>query len=462
MMKTLFDQYRRVHLVGIGGAGMEGLARLLAAKGCVVSGSDQADSPSVALLRQEGFAVAVGHDDQLVQGVDLVVYSAAVPADNPERQAAEHEGIPTASRAEVLGELSRAPLTLAVAGTHGKTTTAAMVAAISRRAGLDPQVLIGGWMNGRPQAELGSGEVFVVEADEFAGSFLHLYPSLALVTSVDAEHLDYYGSLEALERAFGQFLARLPFGGRSVLAGDGLVGEQVLADLQRPHQTYGMDGDNDYRIAELEERAWGSRFALCFDGQKLGEIELQVHGVHNVRNAAGAAALTCALQVEFAVIADALEQFDGVDRRFQCKGEFAGVLVVDDYAHHPAELAVALAAARQSGRRVIAVFQPHLYSRTRDLAAAFARELAAADCVVLAAVYAAREAPLPGVDSELIAGALRSSGYKAVEYLPDREQLVAHLVGICRRGDLVLVMGAGDIGEAVAELIAALADGECS
>ena len=461
-MKTLFDQYRRVHLVGIGGAGMEGLARLLAAKDCVVSGSDQADSRSVALLRQEGFSVAVGHDGQLVQGVDLVVYSAAVPADNPERQAAAREGIPTASRAEVLGELSRAPLTLAVAGTHGKTTTASMAAAILRRAGLDPQVLVGGWINGRPQAELGSDEIFVVEADEFAGGFLHLYPSLALVTSVDAEHLDYYGSLEALEQAFGQFLARLPFCGRSVLAGDGLVGERVLASLQRPHQTYGMDGDNDYRIAELEERTWGSRFALCFDGQKLGEIELQVHGVHNVRNAAGAAALTCALQVEFAAIADALEQFGGADRRFQRKGEFAGVLVVDDYAHHPTELAAALAAARQSGRRVIAVFQPHLYSRTRDLATAFARELATADCVVLAAVYAAREPPLPGVDSELISKALRARGYKAVEYLPDKAQLVAHLVDICRRGDLVLAMGAGDIGEAAAELIAALADGERS
>ena len=462
MMKTLLDQYRRVHLVGIGGAGMEGLARLLAAKGCVVSGSDQADSPSVALLRQEGFIVAVGHDGQFVQGVDLVVYSAAVPADNPERKAAAHEGIPTASRAEVLGELSRAPLTLAVAGTHGKTTTASMAAAILRRAGLDPQVLIGGWINGRPQAESGSGEVFVVEADEFAGGFLHLYPSLALVTSIDAEHLDYYGSLEALEWAFGQFLARLPFCGRSVLAGDGLVGERVLADLQRPHQTYGMAGDNDYRIAELEERAWGSRFALCFDGQKLGEIELQVHGVHNVRNAAGAAALTCALQVEFAVIADALEQFGGADRRFQRKGEFAGVLVVDDYAHHPAELAAALAAARQSGRRVVAVFQPHLYSRTRDLAGAFARELAVADYVVLAAVYAAREVPLPGVDSAMIAEAMRASGYKTVAYLPDREQLVAHLVDICRRGDLVLVMGAGDIGETAGELIAALAAGEHS
>lgn len=459
MIKTLFDQYRRVHLVGIGGAGMEGLARLLAAKGCVVSGSELADSPSVALLRQEGFAVAIGHDSQLVHGVDLVVYSAAVPADNPERRAAAGEGIPTASRAEVLGELSRAPLTLAVAGTHGKTTTASMVAAVLRRAGFEPQVSIGGWVNGRPQAALGSGEVFVVEADEFAGGFLHLYPSLALVTNVEAEHLDYYGSLEALERAFGQFLARLPFCGRSVLAGDGLVGERVRAGLQRPHQTYGMAGDNDYRIAELEERAWGSRFALCFDGQKLGEIELQVHGVHNVRNAAGAAALTCALQVEFAAIAAALEQFGGADRRFQCKGEFAGVLVVDDYAHHPAELAVALAAARQSGRRVIAVFQPHLYSRTRDLGTAFARELAAADCVVLAAVYAAREAPLPGVGSEQIAAALRARGHRAVEYLPDRDQLIAHLASICRPGDLVLIMGAGDIGEAAAELIAALTAG---
>lgn len=461
-MKNLFDQYRRVHLVGIGGAGMEGLARLLAAKGCVVSGSDLVDSRSVALLRQEGFAVAVGHDSQLVRGVDLVVHSAAVPADNPERQAAAQAGIATASRAEVLGELSRAPLTLAIAGSHGKTTTASMVAAILRGAGVDPRVLVGGWLNGKPQAEPGRGEVFVVEADEFAGGFLHLYPSLALVTGIDAEHLDYYGNLAALERAFGQFLARLPFCGRSVLAGDGLVGEQVLAGVQRPHQTYGMDGDNDYRIAELEQRAWGSRFALCFDGQKLGEIELQIHGVHNVRNAAGAAALTCALQVEFSVIADALEQFGGADRRFQCKGEFAGVLVVDDYAHHPAELAAALAAARQSGRRVIAVFQPHLYSRTRELAVAFARALAEADYVVLAAVFAAREAPVPGVDSELIAAALRASGYKAVEYLPDRQQLVAHLAAICRRGDLALIMGAGDIGEAAAELIAALAAGECS
>lgn len=456
-MKLRLDQLLSVHMVGIGGAGMEGLARILAARGCRVSGSDQADSPTLALLRQEGFAVQVGHDRSAVEGVDLVVYSAAIPADNPERSAAAQLGIVAASRAEVLGELSRAPFTLAIAGTHGKTTTASMVAAILRGAGLEPQVLVGGWLAGKPQAELGRGEILVVEADEFARSFLQLYPNLALVTSIDAEHLDCYGDFAALEQAFSQFLGRLPHEGHSLLAGDGLVGEGVRSDLTRPHRTYGMEIDNDYQIADLEERAWGSRFALCFEGQQLGEIELQVHGVHNACNAAGAAALAHEMEVDFAAISAALQQFGGVDRRYQRKGEIDGVLVVDDYAHHPAELAAVIAAARQSGRRVIAVFQPHLYSRTRDFAADFARELAAADHVVLAEIYAAREAPLAGVDSGLLAAALHSRGYESVDYVPDRNRLVPHVAELCRSGDLVLGMGAGDIGEAVEELVATLA-----
>lgn len=455
-MKPLFGKFRRVHMVGIGGAGMEGLARILAAKGCIVSGSDRAESLGLALLRQEGFAVHVGHERALVKEVDLVVYSAAIPSENPERNAAEVQGIPTASRAEVLGELSRAAVTLAIAGTHGKTTTASMTAAILRLAGCEPQVMIGGWVDGRPQAELGRGEVLVVEADEFARSFLCLYPSLALVTSVDAEHLDCYGDLAALEQAFCQFLGRLPFYGHSILAGDGLVAERVLAQLDRPHYTYGMAIDNDYRITDLEELAWGSRFALCFDGQQLGEIELQVHGVHNARNAAGAAALAHGMQVDFAVIAAALQQFVGVDRRYQRKGEIDGILVVDDYAHHPAELAAVIAAARQSGRRVVAVFQPHLYSRTRDFAEDFARELSKADHVVLTDVFAAREQPISGVDSGLIEQALRSRGYDSVEYLLGRERLAPHLAELCCSGDLVLAMGAGDIGGATEELVSIL------
>ena len=455
-MKPLFGKYDRIHMVGIGGVGMEGLARILAAKGCRVSGSDQVESRGLELLRCEGFAVRVGHDPDQVRGADLVIYSAAVPADNPERRAAEGQGITTVTRAEVLGELTRAPFTLAVAGTHGKTTTASMVAAIMHRAGLEPQVLVGGWVDGRPQTALGRGEFFVVEADEFARSFLHLYPSLGLVTSVDAEHLDCYGDLETLQEVFRQFLNRLPFYGYSLLSGDGLVGERVMADLDRPHRTYGLGHDNDYRIADLEERTWGSRFSLCFAGQKLGEIELQVPGVHNARNAAGAAALAHGIEVDFAAISGALQRFRGADRRYQRMGEIGGVLVVDDYAHHPAEIAAVLATARQSGRRVVAVFQPHLYSRTRAFARDFARELAAADRVVLAEVYAARESPLPGVDSGLIEQALREGGYDSVDYVNERAQLIPHLVDVCRDGDLVLVMGAGDIGGVAEDLVMAL------
>lgn len=456
-MNRLFGKYHRVHMIGVGGTGMEGLARVLAAKGCRVSGSDRVESKELALLRSEGFTVCVGHDGSQIEGVDLVVYSAAVPADNPERSAAIKQGIPTASRADVLGELSRTPITLAVSGTHGKTTTASMTASILRLAGLEPQVLVGGWLNGCPQAELGRGEVFVVEADEFARSFLRLYPSIALVTGVDAEHLDCYGDLETLERAFHQFLDRLPFYGYGILAGDGLVGERVFKGLERVCRTYGMNAENDYRITNLEQRAWGSRFAFCFAGQKLGEIELQAHGAHNVRNAAGAAALAHSMQVDFAAISGALQQFTGVDRRYQYKGEVDGILVVDDYAHHPAELAAVIAAARQSGRRVVAVFQPHLYSRTRDFAEDFARELAVADHVLLTEVYAAREEPMSGIDSGLIEGALRSRGYVFVDYLPQRERLIPHLTELCRPGDLVLVMGAGDIAGAAEDLLAALA-----
>ncbi|MDP6702405.1 MAG: Mur ligase domain-containing protein, partial [Candidatus Latescibacteria bacterium] len=247
-MKGALDKIRRAHLIGIGGTGMEGLARILAAKGVAISGSDRVDSRVLAQLREEGFAVRVGHDANFVAGADLVIYSAAIPAQNLERTAAARLGIPTASRAEVLGELSRTPFTLAVAGTHGKTTTASMVAAILRRAGIAPQVLIGGWLAGKSQAAVGAGEVLVVEADEFARSFLHLHPDLALVTGVDAEHLDCYSGLADLEEAFAAFLARLSDGGRGLIAGDGLVGEGVRTAVDRSYRTYGMALDNDYQI----------------------------------------------------------------------------------------------------------------------------------------------------------------------------------------------------------------------
>lgn len=452
-MKALFGKYERIHLIGIGGLRMEGLARVLSTMGCCISGSDRTGSLAMDCLLREGFAVHVGHRASQVEGTDLVVYSAAVPAHNEELAEARRLGIPVVGGAELLGELTRFYLTIGVAGSHGKTTTASMVANILRQAELRPSVMIGGWRQGRAQAELGEGELMVVEADEFDRSFLRLYPSLAVVTSVDAEHLDCYQDLDAVEDAFGQYLARLPFYGHCVAAGDGRVGERVLAGLGCLVFTYGLGNENDFRAIDIEFDPWGSRFAVEWGGERLGAVELPVPGEHNVCNALGAAALALTLEVDFAAVAKGLQNFTGVKRRFEKKGEVGGVLVVDDYAHHPTELAVTLATTRRSGRRVVAVFQPHLYSRTRDLCDDFARELSAADEVLLADVYGSREEPLPGVDGGLIVRAMQVRGYEKVEFIPRKEDLTDQLLQTCRSGDLVITLGAGDIDQVAVELL---------
>jgi UDP-N-acetylmuramate--alanine ligase len=387
---------------------------------------------------------------------ELVVFSAAVPVDNEELAEARRLGLCLVSRAELVGDLSRSRYTIGVAGSHGKTTTTSMVAGILQRAGLDPSVLVGGRQRGRVQAALGKGEFLVVEADEYQRGFHHLHPRVALVTNIDAEHLDCYRDLAEVQDAFVQFLERLPFYGRAVLAGDDPGVRQVLPRLSGERLTYGLGEDSDWRAEQVECRAWGSRFMLVHDGGRLGPIALQVPGEHNVRNAVGAAATAWSVGVHGEAIAAGLQEFAGVARRFEKKGEVRGVLVVDDYAHHPTEVAATLAAARRSGRRVVAVFQPHLYSRTRALAAGFAQALQAADQVFLAPVYPAREAPLPGVQSDLIARAMRVQGYDRVEYVPHLEQMAARLQETCREGDLLLTMGAGDIDQVSAAVVAAL------
>jgi len=444
-MKPLFGRYQRVHLVGIGGARMEGLARILRQMGCQVSGSDRAESAAVDGLRRDGFAVQVGHRREQAEGADLVVFSAAVPADNAELIEALHSGIDLVGGAELLGELTRGYLTVAVAGSHGKTTTASMVADILRQADLEPSVLIGGWRQGRAQAELKSSRFFVVEADEFQRSFLQLSPSLALVTNVDAEHLDCYGDLAGVEDAFCQYLSRMPFYGRCVLAGDGAVGSRVRESVTFPCSTYGLKAENDFRADGIESHSWGSSFEMEKGKERLGRIVLNVPGEHNLRNSLGAAALANVMGVDFEAIARGLAGFTGVARRYERRGEEGGVLVIDDYAHHPAELAVAIDTAKRSGRRVVAVFQPHLFSRTRDLCRDFARELCAADQVFLADVYPSREEPLPGVDGGMIAREMRERGYRDVVFVPQKEQLPDRVMQSCRSGDLVLTLGAGDI-----------------
>ncbi|MFA6109849.1 MAG: UDP-N-acetylmuramate--L-alanine ligase [Candidatus Latescibacterota bacterium] len=453
MSGALFDRYDRVHLVGIGGVGMEGLARFLAQMGCRVSGSDRSSSRALEGLQRDGFAVSVGHRAEQAQGSELVVYSVAVPAQNEELTEARRLGLPLVRRAELLGELSRTRFTVAVAGSHGKTTTSSMVAGILRRAGLDPSVLVGGCRDGRAEGVLGRGPHFVVEADEYDRSFLRLFPTVAVVTSVDAEHLDCYGSLAGVEEAFNQFLARLPFYGPCLLAGDGRIGEAVGREPGRPVRRWGLGPHNDYRAVAVELGDWGSRCVVERDGASLGGLELSVPGEHNLRNALAATAAADALGIDFGFISAGLAEYKGVARRFERRGEVHGVLVIDDYAHHPAELAAALATARATGRRVVAAFQPHLYSRTRDLGDDFARELAAADVVYLVPVYASREEPIPGVGSDAIAASMRRQSGTPAHCLAERGELLDRLAREARPGDLVLTLGAGDLDEVAGALV---------
>ncbi len=455
-MRPLFGHFAQVHMVGIGGVGMEGVARILLQLGCRVSGSDQCDSSILGGLRREGVEVFAGHGTARVEKADLVVYSAAVPEDNLELERARNAGIPLVKRAELLGELTRTRYTIGVAGSHGKTTTAAMVAAICRRAGLDPATAVGGRVDGRLEAGWGEGDVFVVEADEFDRSFLQLHPRLALVTGIDAEHLDCYGDLAAVRRAFAQFLDRLPFYGQAILAGDNTGVQTLVADGENNWLTYGLGSGNDYCAKDLTLRQWGSRFAAFKYGEELGSVELRVPGEYNICNALGAAAVAHSLGIDFDTVSAALRDFSGVERRFERKGEVGGVLVVDDYAHHPVEIAAVLDAARCLDRRLIAVFQPHLYSRTQDLMGDFARALMGADRVVLTAVYGAREEAIPGVEADGILRQMHKEGFVAAEYVPLIEDLAAHLAKVCQPDDMVLTMGAGNIDRIAEELLCVL------
>ena len=455
-MKPLFRRYARVHLVGIGGVGMEGLAYVLQAMGCRVSGSDRAASVAVAQLREAGIEVGVGHSAEQVQGSELVVYSAAIPADNAELERARQLGIPTVGRAQMLGELTRPYWTIGVAGSHGKTTTSAMLATALQSAGCAPSALIGGWLGGKVAAWLGEGDLFVVEADEYQRSFLQLRPQGAVITTVDAEHLDTYRDLGEVEETFCQFLGALPFYGHCVLCGDDAGGRRLQDRLERPVFSYGLGMGNEVRAHDLRSHAWGSSFGVVRGGEELGRIELRVPGVHNVRNALGAVAMTQLLEVDFAAVAQALGAFAGVGRRFEVRGEERGILVVDDYAHHPAEIAATLEAARGTGRRVVVVFQPHLYSRTRALLREFAQALQAADQVMLTAIYGSREEVQLDIDAGQIGEAMRASGYGAVEYIPQLEEIPGCLLRSCRPGDLVLTMGAGDVDRVATGFLAAL------
>jgi UDP-N-acetylmuramate--alanine ligase len=444
-----------IHFVGIGGIGMSGIAEVLLNLGYPVSGSDVRDGEVTRRLATLGARVTIGHAAGNVAAADVVVVSSAVKGDNPEVAAARARDIPVIPRAEMLGELMRVKDGVAVAGSHGKTTTTTMIAVILAQAGLDPTVVIGGKARAfGSNARLGQGELLVAEADESDGSFRHLFPTVAVITNIDREHLDHFGSIEALEAAFFDFAEKVPFYGQVVLGVDSPLVARLAPRLGKRHVSYGLRA-GDYRGEIVDARPDGTRFRIRVRGRDRGEAHIRMPGVHYAENALAALCVADYLGVSFADYGEALAGFQGVDRRFSVRGEAAGVLVVDDYGHHPTELAATVAAARLHGRRLVVAFQPHRYSRTRDLLADFAPALAGADEVLLTDIYAAGEPPIPGVTAEAMLATFPKAGPR-VAHVP-RGELTAALAAAARPGDLVLCLGAGDVTAVAGELLAALA-----
>jgi len=460
----MFRRIQHVHFVGIGGIGMCGIAELLHHQGVRVSGSDVREGPTVARLRGLGVPVAIGHAQGNVGDADVVVFSSAVRAGNPELAEAERRKIPVIPRAEMLAELMRLKDGIAVGGSHGKTTTTSLVAHVLDAAGLDPTAVIGGRVmhpGGRTTTLLGAGPLLVAEADESDGSFLRLAPVIAVITNIDPEHLDHYGSVEALHDAFVAFANRVPFWGLAVVCLDHPGVQAILPRLTRRTVTYGFSPQADLMADEARLDAGGMRFSVRRRGEPLGELRVALAGEHNVSNALAALAVAIELEVPFAVAADALARFPGIERRFETKGEAAGVRVVDDYGHHPAEIRATLAAARQlHPGRVVVVFQPHRYTRTQHLFDDFATAFHQADLLWVTEIYAAGEDKIPGVDGRTLADAIRAHGQRDVRFAADLDAVPAELAAALAPGDLVITLGAGNVSALGPRILAALAPAE--
>jgi UDP-N-acetylmuramate--alanine ligase len=460
----MLGRTRRIHFVGVGGIGMSGIAELLVNLGYDVTGSDAKRSDSTDRLDQLGVRVWIGHEGSRVGAADVVVISSAIRPDNPEIAEARRRGIPVIPRAEMLAELMRLRYGIAIAGAHGKTTTTSMVALILERAGLDPTAVIGGRLSAfGSNARLGRGDYMVVEADESDRSFLKLSPSIAVITNLDREHMESYGSWETLQQAFADFANKVPFYGAIIACADDRAVRELLSKLTRRVITYALDD----RAADLVGKgmrleAFGSSCEVIQrsrDGsaRPAGTLRLRVPGRHNILNALGATAVGFEAGVPFARIAAALEEFRGAERRFQMRGEEKGVMVVDDYGHHPTEIAAVIAAARAGiDRRVVVVFQPHRYSRTSQLMPEFGAALNGADEVVLTDIYSAGEAPIPGVTVEALADAVRATGPVPLHVVKTIDELPRAVATIARSGDLVITLGAGSIGTVGDRILAEL------
>lgn len=454
----MFKNIKKVHFVGIGGIGMSGIAEILLSQGFEISGSDKSKSEVTDRLESLGIKVYEGHSPENLKDADVLVYSSAVQVDNPEVQAAIERKIPIIKRSEMLAETMRMKYGIGIAGTHGKTTTTSMVGLTLTEGGIDPTIIVGGKLSGLggTNARLGNGEFIVVEADEFDRTFLKLTPTIAALTTLESEHLDTYKDLDDIKGAFIEFANKVPFYGFVTLCLDEPALQDIMPHINKKIITYGLNAQSDVRATDIAHNGFTSTYNVKYYGKELGDITLKIPGDHNIKNSLVAVVIGKELGIDFKVIKSALESFSGVFRRFEVKYN-KEILVVDDYAHHPTEAAATLKGIRDGwDRRLIAVFQPHLYSRTRDFSQDFGRAFLNSDVFICTDVYPARELPIEGVTGELISGITKKFGHKNVHYVADKNNVPALLNEIKKDGDIIVTMGAGDIWKYGEQFVAML------
>ena len=443
----MFKNIKKVHFVGIGGIGMSGIAEILLNQGFEVSGSDRALTDVTKRLADLGINIYEGHSPENLKDADVLVYSSAVSTDNPEVKAAAERKIPIIKRSEMLAECMRMKYGIGIDGTHGKTTTTSMVGLTLTEGGIDPTIIVGGKLSGLggTNARLGEGEFIVVEADEFDRTFLKLTPTIAAITTLESEHLDTYKDLDDIKSAFVEFANKVPFYGFVVLCMDEPALQDIIPQINKKIFSYGLTAQADIRAIDITHESFSSSFTVKYKGEELGRITLKIPGIHNVKNSLVAVCIAKELGIDFNTIKKALESFSGVYRRFEVKYD-KEILVIDDYAHHPTETSATLAGIRSGwDRRLVAVFQPHLYSRTRDFYQEFGRSFLNTDVFICTDVYPAREEPIEGISGELIADAARKFGHKNVIYVKDKNKVPDALNKLKQDGDIIVTMGAGDI-----------------
>jgi len=445
----IFGKVKHIHLVGIGGIGMSGIAELLLNLNYYISGSDLRKTEVTEHLLDLGGKIFLGHRPQNINGADVVVFSSAVKGDNPEIVEAREKSIPVIPRAEMLAELMRLKYGIAVAGSHGKTTTTSMIASILTEGGFDPTVVIGGRLNiwGGSNARLGRSDFLVAEADESDGSFLALSPSIAVVSNIDHEHIDFYRSMNNLRKTFIDFINKIPFYGRAILCVDDKEVQGLIPKLTKSYLTYGLNPQSDIRASGISKEGLNTTFDVIFKNRLAGNVTISIPGEHNILNALAAVGVGLELDIDFKYIKEGLKNPGGLKRRFEIKDERGGILFLDDYGHHPTEIIATLSAAKECwpDRRLVVVFQPHRFTRTRDLYDKFVISFNQADFLIITPLYGAGEEPIPGIDSRILYQGIRNHGHRAVTYCDSTEDTISELLDQIRPGDIVLTLGAGDI-----------------